>query len=278
MSNHDREGSHPSNRDAPLERAWRETSVEQPPARLDAAIVAAARQSVTDRGPQTAPVPPRASSRTWLTRWQPLATAATVAGLAFVVVQMLPREPNHPSSSSRQESAPAAPAAQPPTQDSVALDPSVSSQAPSVDNTVDASRRVGVAVEAPIQGAVPAPSAEQAPPAQPAAPAAKAETTPSDSAELARASRADRNSAASAEPAGRTAPVEAAARSSNAGERHLGTAAPLDAPAWAAKIATLHAAGEFAAAEQALRDFRAADSDADLYLPESLRGWARTVN
>ncbi|MGB7739692.1 MAG: hypothetical protein WBM03_11310, partial [Steroidobacteraceae bacterium] len=92
MSNHDREGSHSSNRDAALEHAWREASDEQPSAHLDAAIIAAARQSVPSRGEQSNTAPVRVQSRNWLTRWQPLAAAATVAGLAFVLVQMLPRE------------------------------------------------------------------------------------------------------------------------------------------------------------------------------------------
>jgi hypothetical protein len=43
-------------------------------------------------------------------------------------------------------------------------------------------------------------------------------------------------------------------------------------------IAKLHAAGDVTAAEQALRAFRAADPDADTFLPESLRDWARTVH
>ena len=40
---------------------------------------------------------------------------------------------------------------------------------------------------------------------------------------------------------------------------------------------TLYAAGDIASAAEALREFRAVDPDADTYLPESLRDWARTV-
>ncbi len=107
MSNHDRDGSRPSNRDAALERAWREASAEQPPSHLDAALIAAARKSVPDRGEQpNTPVPVRTPSRNWLTQWQPLAAAAAVTGLAFVLVQMLPREPTLAPSLQRKESAP----------------------------------------------------------------------------------------------------------------------------------------------------------------------------
>jgi hypothetical protein len=57
---------------------------------------------------------------------------------------------------------------------------------------------------------------------------------------------------------------------------HAKAAAP-GADAWTARIVALHAAGELAAAADALRAFRAADPDADTYLPDSLRDWAGTV-
>jgi hypothetical protein len=47
--------------------------------------------------------------------------------------------------------------------------------------------------------------------------------------------------------------------------------------AWLQRITALHAAGDIAAAEDALRAFRAAVPDADRYLPESLREWAALV-
>jgi hypothetical protein len=46
---------------------------------------------------------------------------------------------------------------------------------------------------------------------------------------------------------------------------------------WLQRITALHAAGDIAAAEDALRAFRAAVPDADRYLPESLREWAALV-
>ena len=76
---------------------------------------------------------------------------------------------------------------------------------------------------------------------------------------------------------GRAATTATAAPSFPARERSLGNAAPLDAAAWAARVVAMHESGDFAAAEHALRAFRASDPDADSYLPDSLRDWARTV-
>lgn len=90
--NHDRERPGSAGEDAAVARAWPQASDEQPPARLDTEILAAARRSVQDdeAGARTIPVPARTRSR-WM-QWQPLAAAATVAGLAFVLLQTLPRD------------------------------------------------------------------------------------------------------------------------------------------------------------------------------------------
>jgi len=166
MSNHDREGLRPSHRDADLARAWREASDEQPPAHLDAAILAAARKSVPDHGEQRNTAPGRARSRNWLMRWQPLAAAATVAGLAFVLVQMLPREHDFEPSMQRQESTPVPAAATPQVSRPSAPAASDNTQAPSFDKKVASSESVAVPDPAPAQGAVPPPTP---PPAAPAA-------------------------------------------------------------------------------------------------------------
>jgi hypothetical protein len=110
MSNHRSDGSRPSAAEAALDHAWRKASTEHPPADLDGAIVAAARKSVADRAAQSIPVAARVKSPTWSTRWQPLAAAAGVAGLAFVVVQLLPREPIPAPSTPRSDASPAQPA------------------------------------------------------------------------------------------------------------------------------------------------------------------------
>ncbi len=79
--------------DALVEAAWRNASRDEPPARLDAAILAAARAEAR----RPAPGQGIAARSAWWTRWQPLAAAAGVAGLAFVLVQTIPREAPLPS-------------------------------------------------------------------------------------------------------------------------------------------------------------------------------------
>jgi cell division septation protein DedD len=66
--------------DGNLNHVWREGSHETPPSHVDAAILAAAREES------------RRTHRRWFTDWQTLAAAATVAGLAFVLVQLIPRD------------------------------------------------------------------------------------------------------------------------------------------------------------------------------------------
>ena len=217
MSNHDREDSRSSSRDA-LERAWREASDEQPPSHVDAAIIAAARKSVPARGAQKTAAPVRVPPRNWLLHWQPLATAATVAGLAFILVQMLPRDATHYG------------------------------QGPTAEKSVIRPERVFVPDGAPTQGAVPAP------PTTPASPPAITEAIANDTAETADAATvagetsADRRETVEPAMAGRAATAAVAAPSSSAREQGLGKAASLDAAAWAAKIAALHASGAVTAA------------------------------
>lgn len=82
-----RRGDEPAG-DPAVDAAWRRASDEAPPTRVDDAILAAARAAVRAEPPVRL-VPQRAS---WWIRWQPLAAAAGVVGLAFVLVQLMPRE------------------------------------------------------------------------------------------------------------------------------------------------------------------------------------------
>lgn len=303
MSNHESKGPRTSNRDAALERAWRETSAEQPPSHLDAAIIAAARKSVPDGGERPSTAPVRARSRNWLTRWQPLAAAAVVAALAFgLVQQMSPREHELAPSMQWKESAPAPaePQPQPPPQlqpqrqpqpqprSSSARERAYTGQEPSANRAASQRERIAVPDSAPSHSAVPAPPTATAAPETTAEAtandtAAKAEATDSDTPPTAgtaagvREISADRRKAVESAVAGRAATTAAAAPSSRTSEGNLGTATPLDSPAWAAKVAALHASGDVTAAEHALREFRMAVPDADRYLPDSLRSWAQTV-
>ncbi len=70
--------------DPAVDAAWRAASRREPPAHVDDVILAAARAEAQVRKPP--------AQKAWWTGWQPLAAAAGVFGLAFALVQMLPRE------------------------------------------------------------------------------------------------------------------------------------------------------------------------------------------
>lgn len=74
--------------DPAVDAAWHRASDEEPPTRVDDAILAAARAEARAVAPTR--ITPR--SPPWWIRWQPLAAAAGVVGLAFVLVQLIPRE------------------------------------------------------------------------------------------------------------------------------------------------------------------------------------------
>jgi hypothetical protein len=104
--------------DAAIDAAWRQAASEQPPAEVDAAILAAARAAVGRNAQERLPARP---PRRWA-NWQPLAAAAGVIGLSFLLVQMLPRDrfarppatqdaPRAPVAESTQGSVPPEPAA-----------------------------------------------------------------------------------------------------------------------------------------------------------------------
>lgn len=106
--NDDRDLARSGGQDAAVVREWRRASDEQPPARLDDAILAAARESVRPAGARVDVVraSPRPRSR-WL-QWQPLLAAASVAGLAFVLLQLLPRDQDVAPATRTLEQAPVA--------------------------------------------------------------------------------------------------------------------------------------------------------------------------
>jgi resuscitation-promoting factor RpfA len=260
MSNHGREGPQPPDKDevqnGALKQAWRQASDERPPPELDAAIIAAARKSVQDRGEGMKIVSdsPRPRNR-WM-QWQPLAAAATVAGLAFILVQLMPRDRDVAPPIRMQESAPRQAAeekAAPDGQGASTAAPELGAAAPAV--TVPQA-----AVEAPAPAPARSSEADTA--------AAAGNTTSMDAAE------ADQRKAVVPEMAGRAASAVAPAP---ALERSPSNEAAPGAADRAARIAALYASGDLAGAADALRAFRAADPDADTYLADSLRGWARTV-
>jgi hypothetical protein len=248
MTAQDRHRSPASARDTALERAWHEASPEQPPSHLDAAIVAAARAAAaTDDGPAR---PGRISGRPmrWLARRQPLLAAAAVAGLAAVLVPMLPRE-HGPAPEQRQStSAPA-----------LETRPDVTSSQEDAVVTKPAPTPAEPKSERLEKSIVPVPRERAAEPDVPAPPASPPPPAAARSAIESYAGEGDRAGALDSA----AAPAEAAS--------------PLEPIRWAARIEALHAAGEIEAAARELREFRAVEPQADAYLPDALRGWAQTV-
>jgi hypothetical protein len=234
--------------DIAIDSEWRKASREEPRPHVDAAILASAQ-----------------ARRPWFATWQPLAAAAAVAGLAFLLVQLLPgeRELEQPIRMESQQPA-AVPAEQP-----------------------------GVAAKATIQGATeaapvehrirenespereqPAPMSVVAPPHEPAEAAASRSDAVLEPRQLTRESRADGTLAAGA-PAPAAAAEGAAARTESSSPASPTGEMP---PArWATLIESLYTSGDRAAAAAQLRTFRVEHPDADRYLPEALREWASTV-
>ena len=253
MSNHEHESSRSPAGDISLDRAWQQLSDEQPPPALDAAIIAAAHKSIQDHDEQAQVIRASRQYRNWLTRWQPLAAAAAVAGLAFVLVQSLPLDRDVAPTIRIEEPSPNAATAQkelhsPPAgeaSDAKAVQPGESAAAPEPRAAADS---------ALTQAVVPAPAAS--------APAA------------AEFDQFDQRQEATSKASGGIASAEVAAP---AQERRRNDQLPLTVADRAARIAGLYASGDTAGAEAALREFRAVDPDADTYLPDSLRDWARTV-
>jgi hypothetical protein len=258
---HDREQSGSAGEDDAVARAWRQASDERPPARLDAEILAAARRSVQqeDAGAKTLPVRPQARSR-WMP-WQSLAAAAAVAGLAFVLLQTLPRE-REVAAPVRME-APAPVPAPPPAQ---APTPTPDAQ---LEMRSDAPARAVTATPA-SPGVGPA-ERDRGTESAARAPAAEVAAGIADSMGGA---ETDRRKGLMTEASGESSSAEASAR---AVARVPGALAAPSASDWTARIKALHAAGDLAGAATALREFRKVDPDADAQLPESLHEWAWTV-
>lgn len=228
--------------DDPVDRAWHGTSVEEPPPQIDAAIIEAARTEAA-RARQVTPTGTAARVRRngeWWLRWQPLAAAAAVAGLAFVLVQTIPRDRDVTPPLSHERARPRAPVA-PPRAERDAM-PAAPIAPPRAEQDATSA--------APVESQAEMPSATvQAP---------VAGKDPSEAYENQARSSA-KGAAESVEGRG--------AETFPAADR------------WAAKIEALAEAGEYAAAARELRAFRDAygREEADRELSEELRAWASSV-
>jgi resuscitation-promoting factor RpfA len=261
MSNHERDGSRTPAGDDALDRAWQQVSDEQPPPALDAAIIAAAHKSTQGSNEQAQVNRARPPYRSWLTQWQPLAAAAAVAGLAFVLVQSLPRD-HDVAPSLRIEEPATTPAAAPEKAGS-----------PATHEAIETKTATPPAPAVPRESVTtPAVAIDQKSEADTVT--AK-RATGVDQRQLAAPATAGR--AASAAPAAPVPAQATAAQAATAEAAARDNATPPDATDRAARVAALYAAGDIDGAADALREFRAVDPGADSYLPESLRDWARTV-
>lgn len=260
MNTEDRKDPHSPERDATLEQAWHQASNEQPSSRLDAAIIDAAHEAVGNRVARPQIV--RTRSPSWLTQWQPVAAAAAVTGLAFVLVQMLPRDRG--GAPTMQIEAPAVDA-----EPQVLRDPPVRSETegisdagkPNAGAVMERSKRV-----APAPAAAPPAASDRQSPNSVYRNEDVSEGTPA--AEVDQRDAAASNAPTAAVSAGMGAPTGAAKQS---------TAASVSAADWAARVTAQYESGETARAADTLRAFRAAYPDAEEYLPETLRHWAQAI-
>lgn len=228
--------------DDPVDRAWHGTSVEEPPPQIDAAIIEAARTEAA-RARQVTPTGTAARVRRngeWWLRWQPLAAAAAVAGLAFVLVQTIPRDRDVTPPLSHERARPRAPVAPPRAErDAMPAAPIAPPRA-----------------EQDATSAAPVESQAEMPSATVQAPVAGKDR-----------SEAYENQARSSAKGAAESVEGRGAETFPAADR------------WAAKIEALAEAGEYAAAARELRAFRDAygREEADRELSEELRGWASSV-
>jgi hypothetical protein len=244
-------GTHESVRDAAVEAAWRAASTEEPAPRADAVILAAARAEVR---PQQGSARVRRATRWWV-RWQPLAAAAGVAGLAFLVAQRLPTETEHTK-----------------TFEAPARTTPASSARPEPDNEAGARGAEGASIAEPPRAMQPqsaVPAADAPPPRPVQAPSRMNAAVAQPSAQGSTEDLAAAHSLQSSAPLSRQ---QAAGISA---ERPMSDV--LDADDWVHRIVTLHEAGNLPAAADELRAFRRAYPDADARLPADLRQWASSV-
>lgn len=235
--------------DAAVDRAWREASNEAPPPDVDAAILAAARS-------------PRRSIRTW----QPLAAVATVAGLAFLLVQLMPRD-RDVAPPVRMESATPAESKAAPVQKELAPQEPTARQEPARAREVE-SPAVGITgPAAPPVAADPVEAKAASNVLTPEAPTRSGSASNEIAADAAAVPAAASAPAALAAPTGQFRRFERADVDSQ-----------LSPQSWAARVESLYESGDLETAATELRNFRAAIADADRYLSDALRDWAAGID
>lgn len=277
MSNHEHRDPPDAGKYEALRRAWHEASDELPPSELDAAIVAAARKSVKDPGSAAKTAGYGQRSRNWFMTWQPLAAVATVAGLAFVLLQVMPRDRDVAPSIRMDEAVPGPVTPELPATERAAA-------APGAADASVAEQKTSGQLAGSTNNDVPAPSAGAAADHRPEEPSPNsranvatpqpARTGEAIAAPEAASVEADRQATAVPQSTESGASIAAAAPASEKRQRDEVTMSSAD---WAARIVALYESGDVTGATDELRAFRVAEPEADTYLPPSLRDWARTV-
>lgn len=234
-------------RDEAVDRAWMDAARDQPPEHLDATILAAARAAVEANKvtPLRRPAPRR------VRHWQPLLAAAGVAGIAFVLLQVLPREADRPATALPAKSQPVLGAPQAATANSaMARD----------EGPPAAAKRVPEAqVVAPT-----APEQEVAP-----AVAGRLDASQAAADAVAAPSYAAKSAAGATMESAVPPPAAAASVAPDSSER-------ADV-ASEAQVIDAYRRGDLIAAATELRRLRAQDPTVDERLPPDLREWARSV-
>ena len=220
--------------DPAVDQAWRAAAHDQPSAQLDATIIAAARAATA--GARS--VPKAHAPRHWWSHWQPLAAAAGIAGLAFVIVQILPRQADFPAATSTEQA--------------------VERMPPARGENI-----------APQDTAAPPPARREADLEHPAA-AKRAPRAAAPPPNLPSTGAAAREAAAALTEAGASAEQQRR-------QLVAPSAATMPPEEWARRIEALVGSGERSAAADALQAFRDAYPDADDYLAESLQPWAASI-
>ncbi|HEY1328856.1 MAG TPA: hypothetical protein VGI14_18095 [Casimicrobiaceae bacterium] len=298
--------------DPALDTAWRKHLREEPPEPLDRTVLAAAHRAVQS-GPRAADAPAPSRWRAWV----PLAVAATLGAIAFGVVQLMPHEADDtnavtsdmPVATLRKEAAPASEPGPPPAVTDQVQSAAPAASSPTASEEREAARKDTPKIAAKAErareqeqrrqiAAAPEPQpfapterdkldarAAQAP-APAASPAAPAPAAPAPAPPSSALSDATPPAAPGAAPARPLLP-EGLARNGIAVDRAAAVARAQSEPGKTAtartpddfvrEIERLRGEGRDADAALALSAFRAAFTDADSRLPESLRGWARTV-
>jgi len=254
--------------DEDIRQAWRAASAESPPAHVDTAIRSAARDAARTTERKDAPRP----ARTWYREWQPMLAMAALAGLAFLLIQVMPLG-NGAGMRPRTIASGAAKSAPPPI-----ASPQISAAPtrPKVDETVRKS-----AGPPPPDGAAPTPPGpaafDRSGNSANTAAGALERRAPEPAAVAPLPDVADSLRSASPPP---TANRERAAGPVDQERIEATSPAGATRPAVETRIdriVTLYRAGDRSRAATELRALRTDVEGVDAQLPASLQAWARTV-